>query len=83
MVIQPIPVAAQLSQLGAIISTMEILKIPLLPQESEREFKNSDEDLRELGAILQSKRYANAFTGIDLTQTAIPIRIIIPKKRLR
>jgi hypothetical protein len=37
---------------------MEILKIPLLPQESEREFKNSDEDLRELGALLQGKRYA-------------------------
>ena len=65
------------SQLGAIINTMEILKIPLLLEESEREFKNSDEDLRELGEIaLTHRNQIKAVTGIGLSQNATPIRII-------
>ncbi|WP_144052160.1 plasmid replication protein, CyRepA1 family [Gloeocapsa sp. PCC 73106] len=63
------------SQLGAIVNTMEILKIPEILNAGSRELKNSDEDLQAITAIaLQHRSQIKAITGIGLSQTATPIR---------
>ncbi|TVQ47157.1 MAG: DUF3854 domain-containing protein [Gloeocapsa sp. DLM2.Bin57] len=65
------------SQLGAIINTMEILKIPQILSQEDRELQNSDRDLQELASLALTHRdQIKIVTGIGLSKKATPIQII-------
>jgi hypothetical protein len=65
------------SQLGAVIGTMELLGIPVLIQDSGRELKNTDEDLRAMAAIALSHRTSiKTAVGIGLSPNSTPITIV-------
>ncbi|MBR8833260.1 MAG: DUF3854 domain-containing protein [Stigonema ocellatum SAG 48.90 = DSM 106950] len=64
------------SQLGVAVGTMELLGIPLLLQ-SQRELKNTDEDLKAMAVLALSNRAAiKTALGIGLAQNATPITIV-------
>jgi hypothetical protein len=65
------------SQLGAIVGTMEVLGIPVLLANPQRELRNTDEDLKAMAAIaLRNRSEIKTVVGIGLAQTATPITII-------
>lgn len=65
------------SQLGAAVRMMEILGVPVLLQDSERELRNTDEDLREMAVLALSNRAAiKTALSIGLSQKATPITIV-------
>ncbi len=65
------------SQLGAAIGTMELLGIPVLLQDEERELRNTDEDLKLMAALALSNRASIKTTlGIGLARNATPVTIV-------
>ena len=65
------------SQLGAIVGTMEILGIPVLLKDLNRELRNSDRDLQALAAIaLNNRREIKTIVGIGIGKNYSPITII-------
>jgi len=65
------------SQLGAVVGTMEILGIPTLLADSERELRNSDRDLQELAAIaIANRKEIKTVMGIGLAKNSSPILIL-------
>jgi hypothetical protein len=65
------------SQLGAIIGTMEILGIPVLLKDIQRELRNTDSDLQAMLEIALRNRYEiKTVTGIGIAKNASPIPII-------
>ncbi|HEY9605657.1 MAG TPA: plasmid replication protein, CyRepA1 family, partial [Allocoleopsis sp.] len=64
-------------QLGATVGTMERLGIPILLQSTERELRNTDEDLKEMAAFALSNRASiKTALGIGLPKNATPITIV-------
>ena len=64
------------SQLGVAVGTMELLGIPVLLQ-SQRELKNTDEDLKAMAVLALSNRAAiKTALGIGLAQNSTPITIV-------
>ena len=65
------------SQLGAVVGTMEILGIPNLLANKQREFRNSDSDIQELSAIaLSNRKEIKTVMGIGLAKNSSPILIL-------
>lgn len=65
------------SQLGAAVGTMELLGVPVLLADEERELRNTDEDLKAMAALALSNRAAiKTVLGIGLSQNSGPIVII-------
>jgi hypothetical protein len=65
------------SQLGAIIGTMEVLGIPVLLANPNRELRNTDEDLKKIAEIAMNNRHEiKTVMRIGLAQNASPIVII-------
>src|SRR5919199_1072055 len=65
------------SQLGAAIGTMELLGIPVLLQQTGRELRSTDEDLRAMARLALSSRASIKTTlGIGLAPNTTPITII-------
>ena len=63
--------------LGAIIGVMELLKIPLLLKDKQRELKNIDPDLQLLGKIaLSNRKEIKTILGIGLAANSSPITIV-------
>ncbi|MGK7921106.1 MAG: bifunctional DNA primase/helicase, partial [Trichodesmium sp.] len=63
--------------LGAIIGVMELLKIPSLLKDKQRELKNIDADLQLLGKIALSNRTEiKTILGIGLAKNSSPIIIV-------
>ncbi|MGK7892968.1 MAG: plasmid replication protein, CyRepA1 family [Xenococcus sp. (in: cyanobacteria)] len=66
-----------ISQLGAVVGTMEILGIPTLLADTSRELRNNDPDLQELAAIaIANKREIKTVMGIGLAKNSSPILIL-------
>jgi hypothetical protein len=64
-------------QMGATVGTMERLGIPVLLQSTERELRNTDEDLKEMAAFALSNRASiKTVLGIGLPKNATPITIV-------
>ena len=64
------------SQLGVAVGTMELLGIKALLQ-SQRELKNTDEDLKAMAVLALSNRAAiKTVLGIGLAQNSTPITIV-------
>lgn len=65
------------SQLGAIVGTLEILGIPILLQDRNRELRNTDTDLQSLAAIArQNRREIKTILNLGIAQNYSPITII-------
>ncbi|MGQ4646181.1 plasmid replication protein, CyRepA1 family [Lyngbya aestuarii] len=65
------------NQLGAVIGTMELLGIPVLLADRDRELRNTDEDLRSVAALALANRSAiRTAVGIGLAKNSTPIVII-------
>ncbi len=65
------------SQLGATIGIMEILGIPELLLDQERELRNTDTDLQNLAAIaLKNRKEIKTIMGIGLAKNSSPILIV-------
>ena len=65
------------SQLGAIVGTMEILAIPRLLKDLDRELRNTDSDLQALAAIaLDNRREIKTIVGVGIAKNYSPITII-------
>ena len=65
------------SQLGAVVGTMEILGIPILLKDINRELRNSDPDLQALAKIVLSNRSEiKTIVGIGIAKNYSPIAII-------
>ena len=65
------------SQFGATIGTMEVLGIPILLANPERELKNSQGDLQAMGKIALANRNAIKTTvGIGIAKNSTPVTII-------
>ena len=65
------------SQLGATIGIMEILGIPELLLDKERELRNTDTDLQHLAAIaLKNRKEIKTIIGIGLAKNSSPILIL-------
>jgi hypothetical protein len=65
------------SQIGAAVTTMEILGISVLLQDDGRDLINTNEDLRAMAALALSNRTSIKTTlGIGLSQKATPITIV-------
>ncbi len=65
------------SQLGATIGIMEILGIPELLLDKERELRNTDTDLQKLAAIaLKNRQEIKTIMGIGLAKNSSPILIV-------
>lgn len=65
------------SRLGAAVGTMEILGIPVLLQDSGRELRNIDEDLRAMATLALSDRASiKTALGIGLPLKSTPITIL-------
>ena len=63
--------------LGAIIGVMELLKIPSLLKDKQRELKNIDPDLQLLGKIaLSNRKEIKTILGIGLAANSSPITIV-------
>ena len=65
------------SQLGAIVGTMEVIGIPILLANPNRELRNSDLDLQEIAAIALNHRSEIKTTmGIGIAKNYSPVTII-------
>ncbi|EAW39113.1 hypothetical protein L8106_02322 [Lyngbya sp. PCC 8106] len=65
------------SQLGAMIGMMELLGIPALIQNPQRELKNTDTDLQKVTEIALRDRLAiKSIVGIGLAKNSSPIVVI-------
>ncbi|CAD5976877.1 putative protein SYNPCC7002_B0001 [Planktothrix tepida] len=65
------------SQLGAMIGIMELLGIPALLKNQERDLKNTDADLQTITEIALKDRSAiKTITGIGLAKNSSPITIL-------
>ncbi len=65
------------SQLGATIGIMEILGIPELLLDRDRELRNTDTDLQNLAAIaLKNRKEIKTIMGIGLAKNSSPILIV-------
>ena len=65
------------SQLGAIVGTLEILGIPVLLKDIERQLRNTDEDLQSLAAIaINNRGEIKTILGIGIAKNYSPIAII-------
>ncbi len=65
------------SQLGATIGIMEILGIPELLRDKERELRNTDTDLQKLAAIaLKNRQEIKSIMGMGLAKNSSPILIL-------
>ena len=65
------------SQLGAIVGTMEILGIPTLLQDTDRQLRNTDPELQALAAIaLNNRREIKTILGIGIAKNYSAISII-------
>ncbi|MDJ0679828.1 MAG: DUF3854 domain-containing protein [Xenococcaceae cyanobacterium MO_167.B52] len=65
------------SQLGATIGIMEILGIPQLLLDQERELRNTDTDLQKLAAIaIKNRQQIKTIIGIGLAKNSSPILIV-------
>ena len=65
------------SQLGAIVGTMEIIGIPILLANPQRELRNKDTDLQEIAAIALNHRSEIKTTmGIGIAKNYSPVTII-------
>ena len=66
-----------ISQLGAVVGTMEILGIPTLLADRHRQLRNSDLDLQELAAIaLANRKEIKTVMGIGLAKNSSPVLIL-------
>ena len=66
-----------ISQLGAVVGTMEILGIPTLLADRQRQLRNSDLDLQELAAIaLANRKEIKTVMGIGLAKNSSPVLIL-------
>jgi hypothetical protein len=64
-------------QLGATIAVMEVLQIPQLLSNLDRELRNSDSDLQEIGAIaLNYRNDIKSIMGITIAKNSTPIMIV-------
>ena len=65
------------SQLGAIVGALEILGIPTLLQNTNRELRNTDDDLQSLGAIaLANRREIKTILNLSIAKNYSPITIV-------
>ncbi|MGK7947503.1 MAG: plasmid replication protein, CyRepA1 family [Xenococcaceae cyanobacterium] len=65
------------SQLGAIVGTMEVIGIPILLENPQRELRNTDPDLQEIAAIASYHRSEIKTTmGIGIAKNYSPVTII-------
>ena len=65
------------SQLGAAVGMMELLGVPVLLQETRRELRSTDEDLKAMAGLALSNRASIKTTlGIGLAPNTTPITII-------
>ena len=65
------------SQLGAIVGTLEILGVPVLLQERERELRNTDTDLQSLAAIVHNnRREIKTILNLGIAKNHTPITIV-------
>ncbi len=65
------------SQLGAIVGTLEILGIPVLLKDLERQLRNTDTDLQSLAAIaINNRGEIKTILGIGIAKNYSPIAII-------
>ena len=65
------------SQLGAIVGTMEILGIPTLVQDTDRQLRNTDPELQAVAAIaLNNRREIKTILGISIAKNYSAIAII-------
>ena len=65
------------SQLGAIVGTMEVIGIPILLANPNRELRNTDADLQEIAAIALNHRSEIKTTmGIGIAKNYSPVTII-------
>ncbi|MGL5082537.1 MAG: plasmid replication protein, CyRepA1 family [Microcoleaceae cyanobacterium] len=65
------------SQFGALIGTMELLGVPTLLQNPERELRNTDPDLQHLAALaLRDRPATKSVLGIGLAKNSSPITIV-------
>ncbi|NEO31326.1 MAG: DUF3854 domain-containing protein [Symploca sp. SIO3C6] len=65
------------NQLGAIIGIMELLGIPVLLADQERELRNTDQDLQAMAALALANRSAiKTAVGIGIAKNSTPIVIV-------
>jgi hypothetical protein len=65
------------SQLGAIVGTMEILGIPALLANPQRELRNNDPDLQAMAQIaLNNRKEIKTAVGIGIAKNSSPVLII-------
>ncbi|MEC4807165.1 MAG: plasmid replication protein, CyRepA1 family [Jaaginema sp. PMC 1079.18] len=65
------------SQLGAIVGTLELLKIPDILAEESRELCNTDPDLRQLAQFALANRTAiRTTTGVGLAKNYSPVTVL-------
>jgi len=65
------------SQLGAIVGTLELLGIPVLLQNLERELRNTDDDLQSLSAIAHANRSEiKTILNIGIGKNYTPMTIV-------
>ena len=65
------------SQLGAIVGSLEILGIPTLLQNTTRELRNIDEDLRSLSDLaLANRREIKTILNLNIAKSYSPITIV-------
>ena len=65
------------SQLGAIVGTLELMGIPVLLQDTNRELRNTDTDLQSLSAIAHNNRSEiKTILNIGIAKNFTPITIV-------
>jgi hypothetical protein len=65
------------SQLGAIVGTLELLGIPSLLEDEDRELRNTDPDLIALAQIaLENRSAIKTTTGVGLAKNSSPVTVV-------
>ena len=65
------------SQLGAIVGTLEILGIPVLLRDQQRELRNTDQDLQSLAAIAHGNRQEiKTILQLSIAKNYSPVTIV-------
>ncbi|WP_319419526.1 plasmid replication protein, CyRepA1 family [Pleurocapsa sp. FMAR1] len=65
------------SQLGAIVGTLELMGIPVLLQDTNRELRNTDADLQSLSAIAHNNRSEiKTILNIGIAKNFTPVTIV-------
>ncbi len=65
------------SQLGAMIGILELLGLPVLLSQADRELRNSDADLQQMAATaLGSRSQIKAAIGVGLAKNSTPIVVL-------